>query len=268
MMGFTWVELETNGLMPVGTRANGDAEFYVDMDHHLWQDDLPDTLRLLAKDSSALSEMVIFRRCASSTKRGEEKVFFPLIEFELKNGKFASSLRAKQNLLNVEKALIYKANNLPILRMYMMGDEGEPIVCPWTDHQIDSLIYGSELPFNIWEQHHFKVVGRTSVQKEGSDPGEILRSTDFNVPSPRSRAAIEDMMRTVFLSPTGHKIVHNRWTNSDITNYLNDQLPWALKCESNYDKFVAYLGTLGYDVFPSYSEWIESLKLTASELNF
>lgn len=265
MSGLTWQELETSGLLPTGFRTNGDADFYVDMDSPQWQDDLKETLSYLAKKPEALEDIRIYQRCSSSTKRGELAVFYPLGDFELKNGKFTSSLRAKLNLVNLEKALVFKANNLPILRMYMMGDESTPIICPWTQQQIDSLEFSGEPAFNIWEQHHYKVINRSSVQKEGSDPGEILRTTDFRVPSPRSRMAIEDMMRTNFLSPTAHKIVHNRWNNSDITNYSVDQLPWALKNETNYNTFIGYLRSFGYDAFPSYMDWIESLKLTPAD---
>lgn len=267
MSGQTWQELETSGLLPAGIKSNGDADFYVDMDNPVWQDDLKDTLKLLIKHPDKLLDFPIYQRCAASTKRGEEAVFYLLNQFEIEDNRFATSLRAKYNLVNVEKALVFKANNLPILRKYMMGHENVPIVCPWTGQQIDSLSYPGEPVFNIWEQHHYKVVNRSSVQKEGSDPGEILRSTDFRTPSPRSRLAIEDMMRTNFLSPTAHKIVHNRWNNSDITNYTEEQLPWALRNQANYNEFVAYIMAFGYDVFPSYQEWIDSLKLTATDLN-
>jgi len=266
MSGSTWEELESNGLLPVGIRANGDADFYADMDCPVWKDDLKDTLRHLAKNPDDLELLEIYQRCSASTKRGEAAVFYPLKDFDLKDGKFTTSLRNKLNLMNVEKALVFKANNLPILRMYMMGDESLPIICPWTKQQIDSLEYPGEPVFNIWEQHHYKVVNRSSVQKEGSDPGEILRSTDFRIPSPRSRMALEDMMRTNFLSPTAHKIVHNRWNNSDITNYQEDQLPWALQNEPNFNKFIGYLMDFGYDVFPSFNFWINSLKLTDTDL--
>jgi hypothetical protein len=265
MSGYLWEDLESSGLLPAGIKANGDADFYVDMDSPEWRDDLKETLRHLVKNPRSLEYIQIYQRCSASTKRGEQAVFYPLGDFEIKNGKFTSSLRTKLNLINVEKALVFKANNLPILRMYMMGDESLPIICPWTKHQIDSLEFEGEPVFNIWEQHHYKVVNRSSIQKEGSDPGEILRSTDFRAPSPRSRMAIEDMMRTNFLSPTAHKIVHNRWNNSDITNYNVDQLPWALKNETNYDSFIRYLRSFGYDAFPAYLEWIESLKLTDAD---
>lgn len=267
MSGRSWEELETSGLMPAGIRSNGDADWYVDMDNPIWKDDLKETLRYLATNPEKINEIEIYQRCSASTKRSELTTFYPLSQYELKDNKFATSLRVKMNLVNLEKALVYKANNLPILRMYMMGDSNEPIRCPWTQQQIDSLMYDGEQPFNIWEQHHFKVINRASVQKEGSDPGEILRSTDFNTPSPRSRLAIEDMMRTVFLSPTGHKIVHNRWNNSDITNYQNHQLPWALRSESNWNRFITYLMTLGYDTFPSYLDWLTTLHLTDTDLS-
>ena len=266
MAGLTWQELETSGLLPAGIQSNDEANFYVDMDDSRWQDDLKETIKLIVKSPAKMGDFLIYQRCSASTKRGEDAVFYPLADFDLKDGKFASSLRVKLNQINVEKALVFKANNLPILRKYMMGDEAIAIMCPWTSQQIDSLSFPGEPVFNIWEQHHYKVVNRSSVQKEGSDPGEILRTTDFREPTTRSRLALEDMMRTNFLSPTAHKIVHNRWNNSDITNYTEDQLPWALKNEANYQEFVAYLMVFGYDIFPTYQGWIESLKLTAEDI--
>lgn len=267
MAGLTWQELETSGLMPAGIKSNGDANFYVDMDSAVWQDDLKDTLKYLIKHPSSIPDILLYQRCAASTKRGEFAVYYPLSEFEFKDGAWATSLRVQYNLMNVEKALVFKSNNLPILRMYMMGDQGVKILCPFTRQQVDSLDFDGEPSFNIWEQHHFKVVNRNSIQKEGSDPGEILRSTDFRQPTPRSRSAIEDMMRTIFLSPTAHKIVHNRWNNSDITNYPHYYLPWALRNRDNYETFTAYLGAFGYDIFPSFEDWMDSLKLTKDDLN-
>ena len=270
--GFTIEQLEEKSLLPL-SRREGEPDWFVDVDASGWEGDIADFLTFTAKkhnDGEDLSEILLFQRCQSSTKKGLKAKYFHISQFPLskdKRGKatWGKSITEMFRLVARETANSFKERNLRVLRMYCNGNEDENIVCRWTNFQVDSLEHQGFV-YNIWEQHHFKVVNRSSVQKEGLDPGDILRSTDFTVPSPRSRYAIEDMMRTIFLSPTAHKIVHNQWNNSDITNYENHVLPWALRNEYNWNEMINFLMGMGYAEFPSYQEWFDSLKLTEDDL--
>lgn len=271
--GFTREQLEERALFGLSKKGSSDPDWFLDMDAPGWDGDIADYLNYTAQKADQgedLAEILIYQKCQSSTKKGIIANYYHITRFPLskdKKGKVSweKSIADVARQLTRETYQAFREKNLRVLRKYSTGDENTPIICNWTGVVIDGHEHDGAT-FNIWEQHHFKVVNRASVQKEGSDPGEILRSTDFTVPSPRSRMAIEDMMRTIFLSPTAHKIVHNCWNNSDITNYENHVLPWALRNEENWNEMVSYLMGMGYAEFPSYTEWYDSLKLTSVDL--
>ena len=143
----------------------------------------------------------------------------------------------------------------------MMGDVDARIHCPLTGQLLDGWEMVAGIAINIWEQHHFKVLNRASVHKETSDPGEILRRMDFAKPAGNTLEAIKDMMRTIFLSPTAHKAVHNTWAVSDVRMYAPAQRPWALQNQTNWDIWISFLESQGYDPvhFGTFDAWIESL---------
>jgi len=207
----------------------------------------------------------VFQRCLSTSKSGQE-LYFPLEDFRPTATGWESSLHDAAKAVTRAGYQATRDKNLPFLRMYMMGDVDTNIVCPITGQQVDAWVFDNQ-PINIWEQHHFKVRNRASIQKELADPGEILRRLDFTEVSGETVEAIKDMMRTVFLSPTAHKAVHNAWNDSDIRNYRAEQRPWALRDCGNWDKWMDFLQSYGYPIetFGPFGPWIISLELTEAE---
>lgn len=209
----------------------------------------------------------VYKLCSATSKKVGYPTYAPLSMFKQTStgweGSLSEALRAEQR----ETCQAFREKNLPFIRMYMMGNVETNIVCPLTGQQVDAWVFDNQ-PINIWEQHHFKVRNRASIQKELADPGEILRSMDFTLVNGNTLEAIKDMMRTVFLSPTAHKAVHNAWNNSDIRNYRAEQRPWALQNCSNWDAWMAFLDSYGYPVesFGPFGPWITSLELTDTEM--
>lgn len=204
----------------------------------------------------------IYRRCKASSKIANEPIFSELQNFEQTRTGWENSLRNANNSVKLERAHAFRDNNMRFARMYVTGKVDEYLHCSITGQQIDSLIFEGGQPMNIFEAHHFMVKNRASVQKESEDPGAIFRRFEFSEPSGQTLNAVKDMMRTIFLSPTGHKIVHNRWNDSDITNYKVDQLPFALQSQDNWNMWMAFLEGFGYiaATFGTFDDWIESLK--------
>jgi len=260
---FTSEQLDgRSDLLPV---FKGDtALLYVREDHPEFCGDHDLMMRGLRKSKDTAD---VYQLCRASAKRGQN-LFFPLDQFRESESGWETSLHEVAKAVQRETYQAFREKNLPFLRMYMMGNTESFIVCPMERRQIDSWQFVTGIPINVWEQHHFKVRNRASIQKELADPGEILRRLDFSVVNGETLEAIKDMMRTIFLSPTAHKAVHNTWNDSDIRNYTVEQRPWALQSLSNWNTWMDYLETYGYsrNMFGFYEIWMISLELTEAEM--
>lgn len=210
----------------------------------------------------------VFKFCPITSRRMGHPCYAALADFKQTPTGWETSLSDAANADRRETYQAFRDKNLPFLRMYMMGNPELKITCPLTGQQIDAWEFAEGILINIWEQHHFKVRNRASVQKEADDPGEILRRMDFSEPSGETVEAIKDMMRTIFLSPTAHKAVHNTWNDSDIRNYPVSRRPWALQSLENWDDWMVFLEERGYSraLFGSHADWLKSLELTEADL--
>ena len=260
---FTAAQLDgRSDLLPV---FNGDtAVLYVREDHPEFCGDHSIMYRGLRKSNDIQD---VFQLCKATAKRGQD-LYFPLADFRLTDKGWETSLHEATKAAQRETYQAFRDKNLPFLRMYMMGNTETKIICPIRREPIDAWEMVAGIPINVWEQHHFKVRNRASVQKESADPGEILRRLDFSVVSGETLEAIKDMMRTIFLSPTAHKGVHNTWNDSDIRNYSVEQRPWALQNQANWDQWMDYLEGYGFarSMFGSFEDWMKSLELTDADM--
>lgn len=211
----------------------------------------------------------VFKFCPATSRRTGVASYADLNDFKPTQTGWETSLSEASNAERRDQNQSTREGNLPFIRMYMMGDLGKKIVCPIMGCVIDSWEFAPGILINVWEQHHFKVISRASVQKDNVDPGELLRKLDFSVVCGETVEALKDMMRTIFLSPTAHKGVHNAWNNSDITNYTVDQRPWALQSQANWDAWMDFLAVCGYSgtFFGTWEDWMKSLELTPEELS-
>lgn len=260
--GYTREELDALPLLPI-TRGQ-EIIGYVDIDHPCWTGDRDEFLTAMADPENQTSEFLAVKRCSASVKMKKDTIYFPFNRFAvtLNKGKatWEASVRDFENQASREQARSYRERNLPFLRMYAMGNIDARIRCPIFDFQIDAIsLFGVE-SLNAWVQHHFRFVNGVSVHKENADPGAILSSTDFTVPSPRSRDGIKDMARTIFLSSTAHDALHKCKRSGDINDYTNDQLPWALRNQDNWEAFNAFLITFGHDHLGDYQTWFNDQK--------
>lgn len=246
-------------LLPVFSGKDESPLAYVHEDDMSFNGNFETYLKALKRNGV---EYDVYRRCQASSRKAGVSVYAHLSSFRQTDTGWETSLQDAYNTIQREKAHTFRDNNLPFLRKYSQGDENEPIHCSLTGQRLDAWEMIPGLPINIWEQHHFLVWLRSSVQKESEDPGSILRRMDFGVPSGQTVEAIKDMMRTIFLSPTAHKAVHNTWSSSDITNYTVEQRPWALRSQENWNTWMNWLEAKGYseEHFGSFTDWLESLK--------
>ena len=213
---------------------------------------------------NSVRNLNVYRRCYEAFKMNKVNCYHHVSDFDFRDNEWIIPANKNERSAAIRKS--FREKNMPILRMYNTGDPLQKFNCQITGQAIDcARLWGKE--FNLWQQHHFLTLNRESVQKIGPDPYQILRSVDLTMPSVRSRLAIEDMMRTIFLSPSGHAMIHIAETSSDITNYENAQLPWALKNQTNWDLMNKYLQGFGHQAFPSYEEWMHDLKLANYQKN-
>lgn len=256
---FTYDEMvgRSHDLLPLTKGRDSHPSIFVYDQHPDFQGDITGLLETVKKGS----DIEIYQLCKLTTKALGSPVYFALSDFRETDTGWETSLHeaAKADKRNTYQA--FREKNLPFLRMYMMGGQDIKIACPIFKDQIDAWEMVAGIPINIWEQHHFKVRNRASVQKEEADPGEILRRLDFSIANGDTVEAIKDMMRTIFLSPSAHKAVHNTWNDSDITNYAEHQRPWALRNQDNWNAWMDWLECYGYDraLFGSYADWLISL---------
>lgn len=258
--GYTMAELDALPLLPL-TRGQ-EIIGYVDINHPAWTGDRDDFLNAMAEPENQTIGFAV-RRCSSSVKMRKERVFFPYDRFGVKVNKgkasWETSVRDFENQASREQAQAYREKNIPFLRMYAMGSPSQPIHCSLTGLQIDNVKIWKKFS-NAWVQHHFRFVNGKSVLKENADPGAILSSTDFSVPTPRSLYGLQDMARTIFLSATAHDTIHKEQRDGDITDYENHQLPWALRSEANWEEFNAFVMGFGYEHFGDYQTWFDEQK--------
>jgi hypothetical protein len=254
--GYTVEELDALPLLPIIRR--GETIAYVDIEHPQWLDTESKFFDRMADPDNWSDDHVIVRRCSSSVKLGKERTFFPLNMFPVTvtKGKatWETSIRDVKNALSQVQRDQFRAQNMPFIRMYVMGDTNARICCPIFNFRIDDIeLFGTRQ--NAWVQHHFRFVAGQSVHKENADPGAILASTDFTQVTPRSREGLKDMARTIFLSATAHDALHRAKRNGDIQNYTEEQLPWALRSRDNWEEFNTFLGQFGHEPLGDYAEW-------------
>ena len=252
-------ELKAQKLHAVYASNSDEIVAFVDRHDTLWDGDFREYL-IKMRDREVLGDRVVYRRCSSASKLGVEGPFYRLQLFEQsKKGNWETSVRTN---FNQQQTLIreeYREANLPLLRMFAMGDPKVPIRCALLGFQIDSVDFMGEVT-NLWVQHHFRFINGLSFHKENLDPGSILSSTDFSKPSTKSYAGIKDMSRTIFLSSTAHDALHKIKRSGDISDYTVEQLPWALRCEANWETYNTFLIGYGYAHLGNYKTWFDEQK--------
>lgn len=271
-------DLSESGLSSFSLEGYGDDHIWADISHPVWRGTSSRTIRLLGKLVSMgrdIGQVPIYR-CVKDIDQ-YCKPYFQIGHFKprkekrfLSNGKMRMiygidpMLRSEKRYRSNERAKALRTGNRAIQRKWMMGDPDSVIVCPIEGRQIDRFGFWDREVDNVFQQHHIVFRNGYSIQKEGEDPGKKNSTTDLTTPSEKSRAVIEDMMRTIFLSPTAHTLVH-KFPDGDINRYPNNQLPYALQSKKNYNDFISYLNTYGYIEFPPFKVWREHLTLEYHE---
>lgn len=261
MQGFTIEQLESLKLFPVYGKS-AEPDYFLDFDNPFWEGDIAQYLVDVA-DPAKRTPHALYKRCTSATKLGLADCFYNIEHFDMtRNGvkvSWSPNVKAIKNLATRTQKQQLRTKNIAILRMYAMGDVEARIVCPMLKVQIDDIeLFGHR--GNAWVQHHFRFMNGASFHKENADPGAILSSTDFSIPSTRSRMGIEDMARTIFLSSTAHDFLHKSKRDGDIMDYTNAQLPWALRNEDNWNTFNMFLSSYGYAPLGDYQTWFNEQK--------
>jgi hypothetical protein len=267
-------ELAATDLEPYAFGKYEEGYIWADPDHETWQGDVDSTLKYLGwmvAQGQSIRDVPFYR--SVKNPHDFEKPFYQISFFKsrkekdvLKSGEVKwrftidPMLKEEKQAQKTGRQRGLRLSNKKFHRMWMMGDVDGRIHCPITGENIDEQVFWEKEIDNVQEQHHIVFRGRESLQKEGEDPGKHNSTTDLSVPSEKSRFVLEDMMRTIFLSPTGHKKVH-KFTEGDITYYSTKQLMWAMRCKTNYNKFIRFVRSFGYDKFPTYEEWYASLTL-------
>lgn len=263
---YTLAELSrrSEDLLPLFKGNSTIPVLFANDSHADFQGDVDGLIRHIKRTGSSIE---VYQLCRATSKAEGESIFADLRSFRETDTGWETSLHEAAKADRRNSYQEFRDKNLPFLRMYMMGNPDLKIICPITNQQIDAWEFAEGILINIWEQHHFKVRNRNSVQKESDDPGEILRRMDFSDPSGETVEAIKDMMRTIFLSPTAHKAVHNTWNDSDIRNYPVERRPWALQSEDNWETWMVFLEERGYTrtLFGSHADWLLSLELTDAD---
>jgi hypothetical protein len=254
------------------------APWYVDVKHPLWRNNVDLMMLAVAQmsaDNQSIYRIPMWRRRKDLSECGDA-CFHHIREFHLrksdryKGGPYDGQPKPPRfdPMLTIEKYAVaantaqeYRDQNLKFFRYYMMGDINSPVFCPIENILIDVQDFWGEQINNCWQQHHFVFVDSKSLQKDGQDPGKNNMTVDMSKPSDRARYVLEDTLRTIFLSATAHDKIHKRFDDGDITFYKNHQLPWALRNEANWIEFTNWLVSLGYQPFPSYRAWFDSLKI-------
>jgi len=259
--GYTGEEL--NALPLIELTRGKEVIGYVDINHPAWDGDQQNFLNAIALEENQSEDFIAVRRCSSSVKLGSERTYFPFSQFGvvLSKGKatWETSIRKIENQVTRESKQRNRDLWLPIQRLYVMGNVDEPIVCPIAGIRIDGFTWGSYVG-NAWVQHHYRFVNGVSVHKENADPGAITSGVDPTVPSPRSRFALQDLARTIFLSSTAHDFLHKQMRTGDISDYQTHELPWALRSESNWNEFNRFLMQWGHDHLGDYQVWFDEQK--------
>lgn len=271
-------ELVAQGLSPQSINLFGEAEWFVDTSHHLWNgcgQKMMLTVAQMVVDGHDISDIPLWRRRKDLEEDGT-LLYNHISDFKhrkevRKNVSGPVNVIRFDPMLKVEKYAVaavtrqkYRDNNVDIFRFYMMGKVDTPVRCPIEGILIDAQEFWGQHINNCWQQHHFVFLDGKSLQKDGQDPGKNNCTTDLMSPSANSRRVLEDTMRTIFVSATAHDKIHKHSTSGDITSYPNHQLPWALQNAKNWNVFTRYLVGLGYESFPSYEVWYNSLKLESN----
>jgi hypothetical protein len=251
---------------------------YADPRHHYWSGNAETAIKRLGQLVALghdISKVPVYRcikdPLSSPTPYHHISDFKPRKEFRnnKSGGKWIYSidpmLKTEKNSQKTERCRDLRTSNREIQRYYHGGDVEKPIHCTidvqdGVHRLIDSQYWRGIWIANLAEQHHLVCWNKNSLQKEGEDPGKLASTIDFRGVTPKSRLALEDMMRTIFLSRVGHQLVHKK-LHSDIDSYDTDELPWALRSVWNYNDFTGYLESFGHEPFPSYDDWIETLSL-------
>ncbi|MNR94752.1 hypothetical protein D3C72_258400 [compost metagenome] len=264
VVGFTVAELESRQLFPIfASNSDDDISYFVNFEDTNWNGDIKTYVQMLAAKPELLESAVCFKRCSSATKLNREDCYFPIQSFTFTmkgmRATWETSVKEVKNQVSREQSQAYRAKNIPFLRMYAMGNPEGRIHCPIFNICIDSIeLFGSTV--NAWVQHHYRFVNGVSVHKENLDPGAILSSTDFTVPTTRAYEGIKDMARTIFLSSTAHDALHKIKRSGDIADYTIEQLPWALRSEANWEEFNTFVMGFGYDHLGDYQTWFDDQK--------
>lgn len=254
----------------------GENYIYADPTHSSWQGSTKSTIEYLAKlrfEKQDISQVPFYRRVKDPSEYPDAP-YFHISDFkwrnEIKNYKsgpkhvlsFDPMLVKEKGEQQTERRHTLREGNQALRRLYMEGHEDSSIHCPIIKLNIDTQVKHGVVIHNLIDAHHIVCCDGESIQKGDQDPGKLNTSVDLFIPNASSRAVIEDLMRTILVSRTGHQLIHY-WRNSDVTWYKQNgyKLPWALRNKTNYGKWVRRLRQIGYHSFPSYAEWMQTLTL-------
>jgi hypothetical protein len=153
-----------------------------------------------------------------------------------------------------------KTGSMLVLRKFTMGDEHAKVHCGGCNRLVDGVL-SKKRRISRWlgQLHHMAYEARQSKNKEGPDPSKLFASTNFYNPDKMTKQVFKkliDVMGCIVLCPSCHTEEHFE-PSGDITNWTNDQLPWALQNQQNWNQYINWLQSLGYHwTFPSYQNFI------------
>jgi hypothetical protein len=201
--------------------------------------------------------------------------YYPISAFQRRDEWKLTSRGVKYRVLSWDRMLskeklakagetrdVYRGNNMPFFRMFMTGDPNGRIHCPIMKFTIDEYEFHGKTVNHRFQQHHIPYQEGTSLNKEGEDPGRNNCTTNLMVVSPKSTKVLLDTAGTIFVSATAHDMIHKHSTSGDITKYETHELPYSLQNEANWEEWREYCRSWGYDIFPSFDEWTETLTLS------
>lgn len=129
-----------------------------------------------------------------------------------------------------------RERNMAFLKLWMYGDENAELKCMVSGLKIIKIITNpflegdSPIETSTFYLHHLKVRNGVSVTKEWN-PAELIISpgllTNINM--------LTDIMGTVLLEDSTHKMIHSLSQNSDIDMYKKRFLPFGLQSKWNWN---------------------------------
>ena len=129
-----------------------------------------------------------------------------------------------------------KFRNMSFIKLWQYGDKQAELKCLVSRNNINKIIPN---PFKVGDDpintctfylHHLKVKDGVSVTKD-YNPAELI----INPSLLTNITMLSDIMGTILLEDSAHKMIHSLYQDSDYTMYRKQFLPFGLQSKKNWN---------------------------------